>query len=349
MNNEIYKYVKAYPVNSFAVTKSSEEILNRVIAEYTLASAATYAFCAAYNLIKPALDSLDERYKINTLLTYKDKNLLLNIVNMKYSAEELEEISYSFEKCEVYLWVLGLLSIPNSKKKCSIKQINTVILGANSYSDLLNKVNMKSAEELEEFSSLLNSYYIESKTYDVNDEIVHFNERIVKEQQDAIDFITSNEEIDNNLRIECNKDDLNFSFIIRDNLKFDKVSEKSDEIIALKSEDGLTKIIIQDLDKCEKQEYEEKCNKYIELFKENGFNIVNEIKLNSENLDNDIKQVVINKGELILNSYFMLISNHLVRLDSLADKSIDHENYNENINSKNTNIDLDIIFSIKMI
>ena len=343
------KYIKAYPVNVLSIIRTDEEILNRIIIDYSLASAATYAFCAAYNLIEPALKAIDERFHIDTILTQVDRDILLNITNMKYDLDELERLSFKFESCCVCMWALGFIDKPIDNKKCSIKSLNEVILSASNYNDLLVKVQKRSKEELIEYSDVINKQLIELRGF--KEAKNKYNEEILLMKKEAIDFITSHDLSDkeDNIKIECSKDDLNFEFIIPGYLQFDRINDKSDELIALKSDDGFTKLILQDLESSDKEEFESDCEYYINLFKDNGFEIVNTLTLDSTNLEEKIKQVVVRKGDLVLNSYFILIQEHILRLDSLIDNNINHENYNENINSKNTNIDLDLLFSIKTI
>ena len=69
--------------------------------------------------------------------------------------------------------------------------------------------------------------------------------------------------------------------------------------------------------------------------------------LHSTLLNEKIVRIVIQKGSISLNSYYVFVSNHIIRIDSLIESFIDSKNYHENINSKNTKLDLDIVFSIR--
>ena len=140
---------------------------------------------------------------------------------------------------------------------------------------------------------------------------------------------------------------MKFEFEIPTDFIFERVSTDSKELVALRNEDKTTRIVIQDLGRIEKDEYINKVDKYINLFVKNGFTLFGSYIHHSTLLEREITRIVIRKGNTSLNVYFIYVSNHLIRIDSLIESFLDSSNYTEVIHARNTDIDFDLVFSIK--
>ena len=345
------EYMRTIPINSVTVIKSVEEIINKMLVDYVLACVSTYAIGSSYHLIGELLDKLNKKYGIDKLLSIDDKKLIIDIINEEYLVSELEVICYRFESVNVCMWALGFVDKPVSNQKADIKDINRIIFKAKNYQDLVSKSKLRSKDEILEFADLISRYYWALREFrTTKSELDNLNEDIVDVQEDTVNFITSYslESLSKEyLRINCEKGDLRFEFMIPSNLAFDTVGENTKEMLALKSNDEKTRIVMKDLGKSNKYDFELKTDKYVRLFKDGGFEVINSYYHSSSFMEEKFRQLIIKKGSIALNVYFMLVCNHLIRLDSLASEDIDAGDYKDNINSKNTNIDLDIIFSIK--
>ena len=344
-------YMRTIPINSVTVIKSVEEIIDYMLVDYVLACVSTYAIGGSYHLIGDILDKLNRKYSIDGLLSLDDKRLIIDIVNEDYLVSELEEIAYRFESVSVCMWALGFLDRPSSFKKCEVRDINKVLFRTRDYEELVKKSHLRIKEEILEFADLVTRYYWAIREVrNEKSELDNLNEAIVEIQDKTLNFITSYslESLSKEyIKIRCEKTDLKFEFMIPSKLIFDTVGPKSKEMLALKSEDEKVRIVMKDLGLSNKYDFETRTAKYVRLFKDGGFELINSYYHTSSLLEEKIRQIIIKKGSIALNVYFILVGGHLIRLDSLADEGIDAGDYHENINSNNTNIDLDIIFSIK--
>ena len=129
------------PVITELKTRSKEEILNRFLVDYVIASIATYAICSSYDLIKPFLSSIEKKYEISKRLTNKDKDIIVNIYSKKIVGDNLEELTFKFESSNLCMWFLGLSDEIGYNNKCSVKRINELLLYLDSYQELITFIN----------------------------------------------------------------------------------------------------------------------------------------------------------------------------------------------------------------
>lgn len=324
------------------IIKNKTDIINRMLLDYILGVLSTYALDNASDLIKDAYLKLDAKYNIKDIISLDEKKVILKIIRNEYSIRELEDISWLLEDVRIYMWVLGLLEKPTFDKECDIKEINGVIESITSYNELTSKSFLVSKEEIIEYFNLV----IKNRSH------VHkmnVNSLVVQEQLDALSFVTSYdvvEDIKTLITVNYNNKDLNFDFNICEGLLFNKISNNKKELFTISSEDKRIKMILFDFGHFE-GDFESKVEKYNSLFISKGFKVINKWTLSSHNLNNKIYQLLVTKDNIVLNSYLFTISNHILRLDSLVDSSIDYNNYNNLVNSRNSNVDMDLLFSIK--
>ena len=349
-NIPVLEYMRTVPINSITVIKSKEEILDKVIVDYTLATCALYMLTGSSNLVSTLLDKLDDKYDIRTRLSLEDKATVVDIVNNNILANGLEDITKKYEGVAVCLWALGFMNRPSSNEKCDIKEINKILFKVHDYSDLLFKAKVRPKEEILDFADLVSRYFWAVREIKSGNGLDKLDPDIVEVQNETLDFITSyclDSLAKEKLKVICEKNDLKFELTIPSYLKFEKVGEGSKELVAFKNDNGDTRIVIQDLGPIEELGYEASIAKYTKMFRDNRFNIIETHRFDSSFLEDEITQLVIEREDYALNVYFVYISHHLLRLDSLINKNTNYHNYTDNLNSKNTNIDLDILFSIK--
>lgn len=345
------EYMVAIPINSLTEIKGKEEIINKMLLEFIIGTSGIYMIQKNTYVLDDLLSKINIKYNTDSLLSIEEKSLIINIINKLYTEKELEEFSIRIESANVCLWALGLVDKIDSYNKCDFDSICKLLLRFNSYDDLVKSCNLRSKEDILQESDLVTRYYWAIREARSEESVLDkLNEKLVNIQNDTLDFITSysyDSLRNKNVKIDCNKDDLNFSFEIPTNLNFERLSSTSKELLSLSSEDKTTKLVIQDLGKVNKEEYKDKVDKYISMFEKNGFNLFGKYNYYSTLLEREIIRIVVRKGSMSLNIYFVYVSNHLIRVDSLIESYLDSSNYNEVINAKNTNIDFDIIFSIK--
>lgn len=344
------RYMVRIPVNSLTEIVSEKEIINKLLVDYLISCSANLMISSSVFLIGDLLDKINKRYNTDSILTIEDKTTIINIVNNLYTLSELEEFSMRLESVNVCLWALGYIEDIDSYNRCSIEAINKIIFKFKSYEDLLKLSNLRSKEEILTKFDLITRYYWAFREIDKVKLASKLNEGIVEVQNDTFEFITSysyDSLRNKNIKIEYEKDDVEFNFEIPSYLSFDRIVPHSKEMLAFRNDEGTYKVVLTDLGETNIDEFDSKVEKYIRLFVKNGFKLLTDNVLHSTLLDEKIVRIVVQKGNLSLNSYFIYVSKHLIRMDSLIESYIDSGNYRENINSKNTKLDLDIVFSIR--
>ena len=339
------------PINSLTEIISKEEIVNKLLVDYLISSSASLMINENVFAIGDLLNEINKRYQTDELLTIEDKTIIINIINKLYTTLELEEFALKIESVNVYLWTLGFIDSIDSYNKCNIEEINKVLFKYKSIDDLINHSKSRSKEEiLSSFDLVTRYYWAIREARKEKSKLDNLNERIVDIQNDTFEIITSYsyDSLSNkSFKIDYSRDDLVFSFEIPSELNFEKLSKNSKELLALKSSDAQTRIVMQDAGKIELSNFDNKINKYIDLFVKSGFDVLGNYIYHSTQLEEKIIHIIVRRGSTSLNTYFVYISGHLIRIDSLIASYIDSSNYYENINSKNTNIDMNILFSIK--
>ncbi len=344
------EYMTRIPVNSLTKILSEKEIINKMLVDYLISSSASLMISSSMFLVGDLLDKINKKYNTDSILTLEDKTLILDIINKLFTLSELDEYSQRIESVNVCLWVLGLIDDINSYTKCNIEEINKIIFKYKSYDELQKSCRMRSKDEILSKFDLITRYYWAFREVGKQELAGKLNENIVNIQNETFEIITSysyDSLRDKNIRIEYDKDDLEFNFEIPGHLNFERLSDHSRELLALKSDDGNSRLVFTDLGNIEQEEFDTKVEKNIKLFVKGGFTLLGDYVLHSTLLDEKIVRIVIRRGNTSLNSYYFFVSNHLIRMDSLIEAFIDSSNYYENTNSKNTNQDLDIIFSIR--
>ena len=339
------------PINAICSIKSKDEILNKLLSSYAVYILATYSLDNLDQLVHPTINKLDEKYNIRRLLNNEDILTIDRILDGRLLFSELKDCKLRLEECYIYLWVLGFCDRLSPKTPKDDKLINKIINKHRDYNNLLSSCIMKTDEEIMEYADLMARLnYAYRKMKSDNKTIRYLNEGIVNKQCDAFNYVTSynfNKLIKPNLNCKCEKGDLKFNFVIPSSLVFCKVSEKSKELFALTSEDYKTRIVVLDLGECSKYQFDFKCKEYTRIFENNKFEIINKTTFTSNNLNEFIYHLTIKRDELVINSYMFILSNRFIRLDSLVNNKVNYMEYNELINAKNTNIDLDLIFSLR--
>ena len=340
--------MRTIPINSNTVIKSEEEILNRLIIDFTIALFAKYSKNED-KLLNVAFNKIDEKLGVRKLLTNKDILIIDKILDGKCSKNELENLELLFEDVNVYMWALGFISKPVSRQVCNVNEITKILFKSKNYLNLLFKCNLKSKSELLEYADLVNRYLYACREYEMNgktqDKLIKC---VVERQVSSINYVVSydlNNFIKDNLKITCVKGDLDFSFLMKSNLSFRNV-EGDKELLSLYSEDKKTQISMSDMGKCSRYDYDYKCDNIEKSLNTNGYKVINKCYFTNDNSSIKNIQLVVEGKDIAFNSYLLCVSDHILKIDSMIDKYIDYKDFNILNDSDNSTIDRSIIFSI---
>ena len=340
--------MRTIPINSNTVIKSEEEILNRLIIDFTIALFAKYSKNED-KLLNVAFNRIDEKLGVRKLLTDKDILIIDKILDGKCSKNELENLELLFEDVNVYMWALGFISKPVSRQVCNVNEITKILFKSKNYLNLLFKCNLKSKSELLEYADLVNRYLYACREYEMNgktqDKLIKC---VVERQVSSINYVVSydlNNFIKDNLKITCVKGDLDFSFLMSSKLSFRNV-EGDKELLSLYSEDKKTQISMSDMGKCSRYDYDYKCDNIEKSLNTNGYKVINKCYFTNDNSSIKNIQLVVEGKDIAFNSYLVCVSDHILKIDSMIDKYIDYKDFNILNNSDNSIIDKNIIFSI---
>ena len=340
--------MRTIPINSNTVIKSEEEILNRLIIDFTIALFAKYSKNED-KLLNVAFNRIDEKLGVRKLLTDKDILIIDKILDGKCSKNELENLELLFEDVNVYMWALGFISKPVSRQVCNVNEITKILFKSKNYLNLLFKCNLKSKSELLEYADLVNRYLYACREYEMNgktqDKLIKC---VVERQVSSINYVVSydlNNFIKDNLKITCVKGDLDFSFLMSSKLSFRNV-EGDKELLSLYSEDKKTQISMSDMGKCSRYDYDYKCDNIEKSLNTNGYKVINKCYFTNDNSSIKNIQLVVEGKDIAFNSYLLCVSDHILKIDSMIDKYIDYKDFNILNNSDNSIIDKNIIFSI---
>ena len=341
------KHMRTIPINKTTKLRNEEEILNKLIVDYTLSLFARYSHDKENKIINVAFNKIDERIGVRNLLTGEDISLIDDILDNKISEDKLEEISLKMESVAVYLWALGLINRPFSSRYSDANEITKILFKSKNYVDLLYRCHLKSKSEILEYADLICRYHYAVRYYKmngVNQDIL--NESIIEKQHEALDYITSynlDDYIKDKIKIKCEKKDLAFSFEIPSYLNFQQ-TENNRELLSLNH--NATKISISDMGIASKTEFDEKVLKIERLYNSKGFSILNTTILSNDKINGEIIQLVIENYKVAFNTYLLLIQDHLIKIDSSIENGVDYKDYNMLVNSNNSRIDREILFSI---
>ena len=350
-NLPVLENMHMIPINAICTIKSKEEVVNKLLSSYAIYILASYSLDNMDQLVHPTISKLDEKYNIRRLLNNEDILTIDRILDGRMLFSELKDCKLKLEECYIYLWVLGFCDRQSPKTFKDDRFIKKLMNKHKDYNNLLFNSYMRTDEEIMEYADLVSRLHYACRTLKKENKTSNYlNDLIVDKQRDAFDYVTTynfNRLIKPNVNTKCEKGDLKFSFVVPSSLMFCKISEKSKELFALTSEDYKTRIVALELGECSKYQFEFKCKEYTRIFEKNGFEIINKSTFTSNNLNENIYHVIIKREDLVINSYMFIVCGRFIRLDSLVNNKINYMEYNELINAKNTNIDLDLIFSIK--
>lgn len=147
-------------------------------------------------------NQFDSQYGLNTILNDDDKKILEDIKNESFNIDKTK-LSWLYEECAMYLWVLNLGEFPSQQQQCNVDSMNELLFMKNdsSLSELyikfynkddkklnLESLHIKSYDEILEKADLLNRYRWASDEVRTNNKPIGlpFDSMIVYHQCNAL-------------------------------------------------------------------------------------------------------------------------------------------------------------------
>ena len=174
-NVPYYAEMKNIPTELNTKLKDKEQIFKLLISKFLVATmSATFPQEVDLQFFDFIQRNMDIQYKLDNILSDEDKEVLNKIRNNE--SINKDKLTWLYEECAIYLWVLGLWEFPNSNHECNTKAMNDMLFitvgeSSNNPSVLyeylydaetksldLNKLNMKTYEEILEKADLISRY-----------------------------------------------------------------------------------------------------------------------------------------------------------------------------------------------
>ena len=123
--------VSFVPTSSLYKPRTPNEIIKKILVDYSLATFASYSLNDSSFLINASYEAIDKNFHLQDLLSKEDIILIKNIIEHRLSLFELKRISSLYEEVNVLMWALGFIDKINSTNECNLKLINKIIYQAN--------------------------------------------------------------------------------------------------------------------------------------------------------------------------------------------------------------------------
>ncbi len=351
--------LKVVPINSYTRLVSKEEVARAMITNYVIAYLSAEALYHEIDGdISGDLNALDSRFGVRKLFDVNDEFYVKSILNNELSKEKLSNSIWFYERCSVLMWCLGLRDKPSLSKQCTADSLFKILADMNSYEDLLGRCNLRSKEEIMEFDDLVtraSSAYREARQKGELIENLDYN--ILIEYRTALDSILNwsiNNIMKEYINVNFKRGDYDFIFNMPTMLTFNENAPKRDKkcLFSLVSFNRLTTITLLDIGKISIDEFNNKYYNDVDSYKKDNWNVVRERNFKIDNIDSDVKELVINKiippvetPAVGLARYYFILNNRLVCLETLLDRNINYQDDTSISNSKNNLITLKILNS----
>ena len=352
MDIPYFEGMKTITINYITSVQDKELILNRALVDYAIASFALLALDGKDDLIDIELNNLDNKFNLRKLLNSFDLNYINNMANKQISLPALQETSWVYEECYILMWALGLVDEVKQDKECNIKLVSNILNEIDSYNNLLDKCNLRSKEEIMEMDDFLQRcFWAITEANQNNKQIDKLNTLIVKEQLRGLDFVLDfkmEKLMKDYIGVNLVKDDFNFNFKIQNNIMFNKCDliRRPYDLIELMNNNLpiiFTDLGVGDIDSI----YE----KDLDGYKSYNWNIVGEFTLYSNNIEGEIKEVIITndyENNLLGKcNYYFLLNGHIVRVSVFLDNNLNYEDLIILKEHENIKTAIDLIFSIE--
>lgn len=351
--------MKDIPFNSCTNLRSKEDILKRMLGDYIIAVCSLYSLDDKFNVIPNFLDNFDMRFGIKSVLFSEDINAINGILSKKISSDALKDELFSFERCSMLMWVLGLIDKPDVSKECNIDKLDNIILNVQNYDELLSKCNLRSKEEVLEEADLIFRYCF-ACNYAKNNgkQISMLDESVVMQHRLALKWVLNwkiNNIMKDKINVKYERNKFNFNFDVSTEIYISNVTNIEDYnlLLAFSDDKGRTVISLSDLGPLNNCPIDSYFENNIKKRENDGWNVIGTYTLSSMNIKGGFKQMIINKDipqqpnlKLGICSYFFVLNGHVVILNAIFDDVLDYSDVTNVQNSKINLLAMDILLSI---
>ena len=149
-----FSFDQAVPINSTTNLLDKNDIHDRALRIYAMATFATMGLNKEEDLIDNKLEELDKKYNVRKVLNQHDLDYIGIIKSKQVSKSELSNMTYLYNGVNTLFWTLNLTTL--TFNKVDIKSLE-VALGSNEY-------NLREKEELLEIDDLVSRYLFSDAT-----------------------------------------------------------------------------------------------------------------------------------------------------------------------------------------
>ena len=184
------EHMKAIPFNSCTNLRSKEEIINRMLADYAVATCALYSLEGKVNIIPSVLNQMDEKLNLKSVISPEDIKFLNAMSEQKVSKQSLQDATWAFEECAMLMWALSLIEKPNSNNECNVEELDKFFFNTKNYDELKSQCSLKSKNEILEHADLLFRYHWACRETRMQGKpLPQLNEMIVQEQRRGLEWV----------------------------------------------------------------------------------------------------------------------------------------------------------------
>ena len=354
--NILYKEdMKTVPIESATKLRTKDEVIQRMLADYVVATFCGYALNNNLSNIEDIINKMDQKLSIRSVLNQDDWNVINAIISKKVPQQQLVDFSWFYEECAVLAWALGLIDKPESDKECDLNKIDDIFYNCNSIDELKTKCALRSKEEILEFDDLISRYHWACREARFKSlPLQQLKEMIVQQQHTGLDWLLCfdlKNIMKDHINVNYEKDNFAFRFTTPTSWVIDKVNSVLDPYLMFALRNHASTILFDDLGKCDLEKFNEKYNNDINTTKTAGYNIIGQYSISSNTIKSGIKQVVLEKTNVdhlfrIVRYYFVLNGN-MVCVETVLKDDTNINDINSVQNDINNATAFNIVFSIK--
>ena len=125
-NIPYYAEMKNIPTELNTKLKDKEQIFKLLISKFLVATmSATFPQEVDLQFFDFIQRNMDIQYNLDNILSDEDREVLNKIRNNE--SINKDKLTWLYEECAIYLWVLGLWEFPNSNHECNTKAMNDML------------------------------------------------------------------------------------------------------------------------------------------------------------------------------------------------------------------------------
>ena len=348
--------MKSAPINKLVDIHNKEKVIEYALYHFIVA---TMSFANVPGEIRNRiLESFDRKYNVKDIVNKYDKNILNYILNEKMDSKDLNQLTWDYESCSVFMWSLGLIDELDFSKEIDVDLISKIL----DYNDFesLNKISkLREKSEIMEMADLCSRYAWAAREASLKKiSVPNLNFTVATYREVAFNKLLNFKQqkiMKDKININYKHDDFDFNFTIPSYLYIGefKMSEKDFLMMRFDSRESKFSIQMFDLGRCKldefKHRYEEQksCTtkavgyKHIHTFEKT-------LDFISSPLYVDVREANNNDGSIYYFSFYFILNNKLILMTEAIDFNVDINNKEEILNHALNSETYKIISTIKV-